>query len=118
MASFRTIPALTVITSIGVFAAMSPATAQTVRATQAAVAPTQLNHGFARCPKSPDQYVMVMKQLVGAARALALAEENPLLEADAAYYEAELASTKTCAPTVANIGPARRSHAFTQPDVV
>ena len=108
MASFRTITALTVITGICVFAAMSSATAQTVRATQAAVAPTQVNHGFARCPKSPDMYVMVMKQLIGAAaRARALAEENPLLEADAAYYEAELASTKTCAPTVANLGPAR-----------
>ena len=109
MASFRTITALTVITGITIFAAMSPATAQTVRATQTAVAPvTQLNHGFARCPKSPDQYVMVMKQLIGAAaRARALADENPLLEPDAAYYEAELASTKACAPTVANLGPAR-----------
>ena len=108
MASFRTITALTVITGICVFAAMSPATAQTVRATQAAIAPSQLNHGFARCPKSPDQYVMVMKQLIGAAaRARALADENPLLEADAAYYEAELASTKTCAPTVATLTPSR-----------
>jgi hypothetical protein len=92
MANFRTITALTVITGVTIFAAMSPATAQTVRATQTAV----------------DQYVMVMKQLIGAAaRARALADENPLLEPDAAYYEAELASTKACAPTVANLGPAR-----------
>lgn len=109
MASFRTIAALTVITGVCIFAAIPSASAQTLRATQAATTPvTQLNHGFARCPQSPDQYLAVMKHLTGAAaRARALADENPLLEPDAAYYEAELASTKTCAPTVATLAPAR-----------
>jgi len=106
MTSFRTISALTVITSAFVFAAMSVAPAQTLRATEVAVAApvAKINQGFARCPKSIDQYVEVMKQLVGsAARARALADENPLLEPDAAFYEAELAATKKCAATVASL---------------
>jgi ABC-type transporter Mla subunit MlaD len=87
-------------------AAASSAAAQTVRATPAAVAPVaSVNQRFARCPKSVDQFVDVMKQLVSAAaRARTLADENPLLEPDAAYYEAELAATRKCAPTVAVLG--------------
>jgi hypothetical protein len=107
MASFRIITALTVVTGACVLLAM-PASAQTVRPLLAAAAPTatapviQVNQGFARCPKSVDQYTDVMKQLVSsAARARALADENPLLEPDAAFYEAELAATKKCAATVA-----------------
>jgi hypothetical protein len=38
-----------------------------------------------------------------AARARALADENPLLEPDAAFYEAELAATRQCAPAVASL---------------
>src|SRR5215813_4917094 len=101
MASFRTIAALTVITGALVVAAMPAAQAQTLRPT---LAVAQTNNGFARCPKSADQYVEVMKQLIGsAARARALADENPLLEPDAAFYEAELAATKKCAATVASL---------------
>jgi hypothetical protein len=105
MASFRTIAALTVISGAFVAAAMPTALAQTLRPTPVAVAPVaQINQGFARCPRSADQYVEVMKQLVGSvARARALADENPLLEPDAAFYEAELAATKKCAPTVASL---------------
>jgi hypothetical protein len=103
MASLRTIFALTVVAGVGVLTAVSSASAQTLRATQTAAAPVaSLDRGFARCPKSVDQYVDVMKQLIGAAaRARALADENPLLEPDAAFYAAELAATKKCAPTVA-----------------
>jgi hypothetical protein len=105
MASFRTIAALTVVTGACVLLAVPSASAQTAR--PAEVAPvTQINHGFARCPKSADQYNDVMKQLVSSvARARALADENPLLEPDAAFYEAELAATKKCAATVAALSP-------------
>lgn len=108
MASFRTLAALTVITGACVFAAMPTATAQMAHPLQAATAPVaSINQGFKRCPKSADQYADVVKQLVStAARARALADENPLLEPDAAYYEAELAATKKCAPTVATLVPA------------
>ena len=101
MASFRTITALTVVTGACVLLAIPNASAQ--MAHPAEVAPViQVNHGFARCPKSADQYNDVMKQLVSSvARARALADENPLLEPDAAFYEAELAATKKCAATVA-----------------
>ncbi len=105
MASFRIITALTVVTGACVLLAM-PASAQTARPVEGAPV-IQVNQGFARCPKSVDQYVDVVKQLVGsAARARALADENPLLEPDAAFYEAELAATKKCAATVAALAPA------------
>jgi hypothetical protein len=105
MTNFRIIAALTVITGAFVVAAMPTALAQTLRPTPAAVAPVaQINQGFARCPRSADMYVEVVKQLVGSvARARALADENPLLEPDAAFYEAELAATKKCVPTVASL---------------
>jgi flagellar motor component MotA len=105
MASFRTIAALSVIGGACMLAAMSTATAQTVEPIQAAVAPiASANQSFKRCPKTADQYAELMKQLVStAARARALADENPLLEPDAAYYQAELAATKKCAPTIATL---------------
>ena|SRR5690242_21859102 len=105
MASVRTIAALSVIAGACMFAAMPTATAQTAEPIQAAVAPlAAIDHGFKRCAKTADQYAEIMKQLVStAARARALADENPLLEPDAAYYEAELAATKKCAPTVATL---------------
>jgi hypothetical protein len=105
MASFRTIIALTVVTSACVVTAVPTASAQNLRAIQVAAAPmVQTSQGFSRCPRSIDQYTDVMKQLSGeAAHARALADENPLLEPDAAYYESELAATKKCAPTVASL---------------
>jgi hypothetical protein len=49
-----------------------------------------------------------MKQLIAeVSRARALADENPPLEPDAAFYEAELAATRKCAPTVAVLTPGR-----------
>ena len=98
MTSFRTIAALTVISACAL--AVTPsAVAQTLAPT--VVAPV-VNAGFSRCPRSADQFADVMKQLVSAAsRARAAADENPLLEPDAAFYEAELAATKKCVPTVA-----------------
>ena len=108
MASFRTIATLTIISGACMLGAMSSASAQTLRPTQAAATPFAhtsqgfASQGFARCPRSVDQFVDTMKQLVTeASRARALADENPLLEPDAAFYEAELAATKKCAPTVA-----------------
>ena len=105
MASLRTIAALTVIAGAAILAAMPTATAQTLEPIQAAVAPlATIDHGFNRCPKTADQYADVMKQLTGlAVRSRALADENPLLEPDAAFYAAELAATKKCAPTVATL---------------
>jgi hypothetical protein len=83
---------------------MSTATAQTADLIQAAAAPvaTTANSSFQRCPKSTDQYSEVIKQLTStAARARALADEDPMFEPDAAFYAAELAATKKCSPTVA-----------------
>jgi hypothetical protein len=104
MASFRTITALSVIAGACLLA-IPTATAQTAEPIEIAAAPVAtVNQGFKRCPKTADHYAEVMKQLVGsAARARALADENPLLESDAAYYEAELAATKKCVPTVATL---------------
>ncbi len=105
MASFRTIAALSVLAGASILAAMPVATAQTARPIQAAVAPVaSVDQGFKRCPKTADQYAEVVKQLVSmTARARALADANPLYEADAAFYEAELAATKKCAPTIATL---------------
>src|SRR6185437_3084790 len=90
MTSFRAIVTVAVISGAFVLGAMSDASAQPG------------SQKFSRCPQSPVQYTAVMKQLVSdAARARALADENPLLEPDAAFYEAELAATRGCAPAVA-----------------
>jgi hypothetical protein len=92
MTSFRAIVTLAVISGACMFGAVSNASAQP---------------GFSRCPQSPVQFAAVMKQLVSdAARARALADQNPLLEPDAAFYEAELAATRQCAPAVASLNPA------------
>jgi hypothetical protein len=110
MATFRVIASLTVISGACLVGALSTASAQTVRPTQAAAAPFVpagqgfAGQGFARCPRTVDQFADTMKQLIGeVTRARALADENPLLEPDAAFYEAELAATKKCAPTVATL---------------
>jgi hypothetical protein len=105
MASFRTITALSVIAGAGILAVLSTASAQDLQPIRTAVGPVaSVNQDFRRCPKTADQYAEVMKQLASTvARARALADENPLLEPDAAYYEAELAATKKCAPTVATL---------------
>jgi uncharacterized protein (DUF697 family) len=105
MASFRTIAALSVIAGAVVLAVMPAATAQTLEPIQAAVAPVATVHqGFNRCSQTADQFAEVMKQLTSlAARSRALADKNPMLEPDAAFYAAELAAAKTCAPTVATL---------------
>jgi len=95
MTSFRTIVALTVVSAACILGAMSTAVAQ----------PQQ---GFARCPQSPVQFADVMKHLSSdAARARALADERPLREPDAAFYEAALAAPRRCAPAVASLSPTR-----------
>ena len=92
MTSFRAIVTVAVISSALLLAAMSTASAQPG------------SQKFSRCPQSPTQYAVVMKQLVAdAARARALADENPLLEPDAFFYEAELAATRSCAPAIASL---------------
>jgi hypothetical protein len=115
MASFRTIATLTVISGACMLGATSTVSAQSLRPTPAAAAPLAhtsqgfASQGFARCPRSVDQLVDTMKQLIAeVSRARALADENPLLEPDAAFYEAELAATKKCAPTVAVLMPSGR----------
>ena len=104
MASFRTIAALSVIAGACILAAMPTASAQTVSPTPVAAPVASINSSFKRCPRTADQYAEVVKSLVStAARARALADADPLLEPDAAYYEAELAATKKCSPTVATL---------------
>jgi hypothetical protein len=105
MASFRSIVALSVISGACMLAAISTAAAQSVRPMQVVGGPVaSIDQSFKRCPKTADQFAEVMKQLGSAAtRARAQADENPLLEPDAAFYEAELAATKRCAPAVATL---------------
>jgi hypothetical protein len=92
MTSFRAIVTFAVISGACFFGAMSSASAQPG------------SQGFSRCPQTPVEYAVVMKQLVSdAARARVLADQNPLLEPDAAFYEAELAATRQCAPAVASL---------------
>jgi hypothetical protein len=104
MASFRTIAALSVIAGAVVLAAM-PTAAQTLEPIQTAVAPVAtVNQGFNRCPQTADQLADVVKQLTSlATRSRSLADQDPMLEPDAAFYAAELAATKKCAPTVATL---------------
>ncbi len=102
MASFRITAALMVVSGACIAAAL-PASAQTARPAAAPIT-IPAAAGFARCPKTPDQYADVVKQLASSvARARALADENPLLEPDAAFYEAELAATRKCAANVATL---------------
>ena len=97
MTSFRAIVTLTVISAACILGAMSTASAQQPG-----------SQGFSRCPQTPAQYAVVMKQLTSdAAHARALADQNALLEPDAAFYEAELAATRQCAPTVASLSGTR-----------
>ena len=105
MASFRTIAALSAVAGAVVLAAMPTATAQSLEPIQAAVAPVAtVTQAFNRCPKSADQFADVVRQLASlAARTRALADHDPMLEPDAAFYAAELAATKKCAPTVATL---------------
>ena len=103
MASFRIVAAVVALTGATILATVSSVSAQTVRAAQAAPI-VQAGGQFARCPKSAEQYTEVMRQLVAqATRARVLADQNPLLEPDAAFYEAELAATKSCGQTVAKL---------------
>src|ERR1700751_1893365 len=106
MVRFRTLAALSATTGAAVLAAMSTAAAQTADVIQAAAAPAPsvatIPHGFNRCPQTADQYAELMKQLSStAARVRPLADQDPMYEPDAAFYAAELAATKKCAPTVA-----------------
>jgi hypothetical protein len=92
MTSFRAIVTFAVIAGACLFGAMSSASAQPG------------SQGFSRCPQTSVQYAAVVKQLTDdAVRARALADQNPLLEPDAAFYEAELADTRQCAPAVASL---------------
>jgi len=94
MTSLRAIVTVAVISGAFVLGAMSGAAAQPG------------SQRFSRCPPTPVAYAAVMKQLVSdATRARALADQNPLLEPDAAFYEAELAATRNCAPAVASLDP-------------
>ena len=83
MASFRTIAAVTAVTSAVILATVSSTSAQSLRPTQAVAVP-QSAQAFARCPKSADQFVDVMRHLVAsAARARVLADGG-----DARFHEA------------------------------
>jgi hypothetical protein len=105
MASFRTIAALSVIAGVAMLAAMPTATAQTLEPIQTAAAPVAAVHeAFNRCPKTADQLADVVGQLASlAARSRTLADQDPMLEPDAAFYAAELAATKKCATTLATL---------------
>ena len=105
MASFRTIAALSAVAGAIALAAMPTATAQTLAPIETAAAPVATVHqAFNRCQMTADQFADVVKQLTSlAARARAAADQDAMLEPDAAFYAAELAATKKCAPTVATL---------------
>jgi hypothetical protein len=103
MARFRTIAAFSVVTGACILAAMPTASGQTAP-TPAAAPLVTASPASSHCPKSADQYALVMRLLASsAARARTLAVENPLFEPDAAYFAHELAAIKTCTPTLATL---------------
>ncbi len=85
----------------GVFlGALSSSDAQPVGPVQSLSAP----NGFpaARCSRPADQEALRVKQLVEfLEKSRSLAAQNPLLLADVAYYEAELAASRRCPQSVA-----------------
>jgi hypothetical protein len=93
MTKLRTTIALTIVASACLFSGFAAA---------------QESKTFARCPANAQQHADVMKVLVThTERSRAMAEDNPLLLADVGFYEAELAATKACVPSVAMAKPAR-----------
>jgi hypothetical protein len=87
MASIRRIAVALTIVAAAASAALTDAGAQT----------------FPRCPK-PEQHADVIKALTAATeRSRAMAEDNPLLLADVAFYETELGATRRCVPAVAAV---------------
>ena len=61
-------------------------------------------NGFpaARCSRPANQEALRIKQLVEfLEKSRSMAAHNPLLLADVAYYEAELAASRQCLPSVA-----------------
>jgi hypothetical protein len=87
--------AAAMVVSLGVSASAEP-----LRPTQAANAP----NGFPadRCSRPADEEVLRIKQLVEfVQKSRAMAQQNPLLQADVGYYEAELAASRRCLQSVA-----------------
>jgi len=97
--SRRSFTALAVVAlvSIGV---MSSLHAQPLGPVQSLIAP----NGFpaAHCSRPADQEALRVKQLVELLdKSRGMAAQNPLLLADVAYYEAELAASRRCLQSLA-----------------
>ena len=85
----------------GVFlGALSSSDAQPMGPVQSLSAPNGLS--AARCSRPADQEALRVKQLVEFLdKSRSMAAQNPLLLADVAYYEAELAASRRCLQSVA-----------------
>jgi hypothetical protein len=88
------------ISAAAMFATLSSVGAQPLGPVQSATAP----NGFptARCTRPADQEALRVKQLIEfLEKSRAMAVQNPLLQADVGYYEAELAASRRCLQAVA-----------------
>jgi hypothetical protein len=80
--------------------ALSTSEAQPIGPVQSLSAPNGL--AVARCSRPADQEALRIKQLVEfLEETRSMAAQNPLLLADVAYYEAELAASRRCLQSVA-----------------
>jgi hypothetical protein len=83
-----------------VFGALATSNAQPMGPVQSETAPNGLP--AARCSRSADQEALRIKQLAAfLEKSRRMAVQNPLLLADVAYYEAELAASRHCLQSVA-----------------
>jgi hypothetical protein len=80
--------------------ALSSSEAQPLGPVQSLSAPNGLP--AARCSRPADQEALRIKQLIEfIEKTRSMAAQNPLLLADVAYYEAELAASRRCLQSVA-----------------
>jgi hypothetical protein len=89
-----------VVSATVVFGALSTSGAQPMGPVQSANAP----NGFpaAHCSRPADQEALRIKQLIEfLEKSRSMAVQNPLLQADVGFYEAELAASRRCLQSVA-----------------
>jgi hypothetical protein len=100
MSTFRRLFTGLTIAAGAFLAALSTPEAQPLGPVQSLSAPNGLP--AARCSRPADQETLRVKQLVEfLEKTRSMAAQNPLLLADVAYYEAELAASRRCLQSVA-----------------
>jgi hypothetical protein len=100
MSTFRRLfTGLTIATGV-CLGALASSDAQPIGPVQSLSAPNGLPAG--RCSRPADQEALRVKQLAEfVEKSRSMAAQNPLLLADVAYYEAELAASRRCLQSVA-----------------